>query len=146
MHLNCVDGTAAPLGALHLQGNPGGRAHLACKNCRRDNKKVSDLWRSRRWTPSLTDGVHSQCDDQRPCRRCVVRGDECVHVARRPKHVKVRCQRCREANKRCEDVRPCYYCSTLGEACVDLPRKGKGRGMRVKAVSTSYVATTCVVT
>jgi len=84
---------------------------LACKSCRLDNKK---------------------CEDQRPCKRCVQRGEECIHVARRPKLVKVRCQSCREAKKRCENTRPCYHCSTHGEVCVDPPRKGKGHGMRVK--------------
>ena len=44
MHLNCVDGTTLPLAAFHLQGNSSGlgRAQSACKNCRRDNKKVSN--------------------------------------------------------------------------------------------------------
>ncbi|KAH9995377.1 hypothetical protein BJV74DRAFT_330599 [Russula compacta] len=111
MHLNCVDGATMPLTALHWQGKSGGRAQLACKNCRRDNKK---------------------CEDQRPCRRCVMRSDECVHVVRRPKLVKVRCQSCRGANRRCEEARPCYHCSTRGEVCIDPPRKGRGQGMRVK--------------
>ncbi|KAF8479795.1 hypothetical protein DFH94DRAFT_631579, partial [Russula ochroleuca] len=117
MHLNCVDGTTPPLAAtLHLReaggGGGGGRAQLACKSCYRGNKK---------------------CEDQRPCRRCVLHGDECIPVVRRLHRVKVRCRSCREAHRRCEDARPCYYCSAGGEACVDLPRKGRGHGLRVKA-------------
>ncbi|KAI0295942.1 hypothetical protein BC826DRAFT_255142 [Russula brevipes] len=111
MHLNCVDGIARLIAAPNMQVKSGGRAQLACKNCRRDNKK---------------------CEDQRPCRRCVLRGDDCIHVVRRPKLVKVRCQPCRDANRRCEDTRPCYCCSVREEVCVDPPRKGTGHGMRVK--------------
>ncbi|KAI0272490.1 hypothetical protein BC834DRAFT_856998 [Gloeopeniophorella convolvens] len=114
LRLECADDPlpAKSPTALHLQDKPSERAKLACKNCRRDNKK---------------------CEDQRPCGRCVLRGDECIHVARGPKLVKVRCQFCREANRRCEDVRPCRYCAARGGECVDPPRKGKGHGTRVKA-------------
>jgi len=112
MHLNCVEGTTLPLTTLHSRGEAGGQTQLACKSCHRGNKK---------------------CEDQRPCRRCVQHGYECIPVVRRPKRVKVRCQSCREGHRRCEDARPCYYCSTSGEVCIDLPRKGRGHGMRVKA-------------
>ncbi|KAI9454439.1 hypothetical protein F5148DRAFT_427603 [Russula earlei] len=112
IHLNCADSTSLPVTTYHLQGPSGRRARSACKKCRQDNKK---------------------CEDQRPCERCVLRGDECIHVTRQPKLVKIRCQSCRAAKRRCEDARPCCHCSTRGEACVDPPRKGKGHGMRVKA-------------
>jgi len=111
MHLNCVHGATFPLTTLQLRGKFGKRAKLACKNCRRDNKK---------------------CEDQRPCKRCVLRGDECIHVARGPKLVKVRCQPCREANRRCEDARPCQSCTTHGELCINPPKKGRVNGTRVK--------------
>ncbi|PPQ67879.1 hypothetical protein CVT25_010318 [Psilocybe cyanescens] len=91
----------------------GDRAKLACSSCRRDNKK---------------------CDDQRPCSRCVVRGEECIHVGRGPKLVKLRCEGCRDTKKRCEDTRPCRYCIESFKQCVIVPRKGRGHGTRVKAV------------
>ncbi|KAA1470226.1 hypothetical protein DENSPDRAFT_678259 [Dentipellis sp. KUC8613] len=101
--------TAAGRGA---PGRPSERAKLACRSCRRDNKK---------------------CEDQRPCGRCMARNEECVHVGRGPKLVKVRCQFCREGNRRCEDARPCKFCVERGGECIDPPRKGKGHGTRVKA-------------
>lgn len=141
MHLNCVHGATLPLTTLQPRGKSGKRAKLACKNCRRDNKKVSgqraDANEGR--ALSLTDALRSQCEDQRPCRRCVLRRDECIHVARRPKLVKVRCQPCRETNRRCEDARPCQSCSTHGEMCINPPKKGRVNGTRVKVVSMSYV-------
>ncbi|KAF8553595.1 hypothetical protein OG21DRAFT_1214318 [Imleria badia] len=88
------------------------RAKLACQNCRRDNKK---------------------CDDQRPCSRCVARGEECVHVGRGPKLVKLRCEGCRQENRKCEDARPCKQCIEQGRECVSVQRKGRGHGTRVKA-------------
>ncbi|TFK64098.1 hypothetical protein BDN72DRAFT_285337 [Pluteus cervinus] len=94
----------------------GERAKLACTNCRRDNKK---------------------CDDQRPCPRCVARGEECVHVGRGPKLVKLRCEACRKDNKRCEEVKPCGYCVEQKVECVTQPRKGRGHGTRVKAACMS---------
>jgi hypothetical protein len=56
MHLNCVDGTTSPLAALHVPGNFGGRVQLACKNCRRDNKKVEYPWNNGRLIDPITDG------------------------------------------------------------------------------------------
>ncbi|KAF8906248.1 hypothetical protein CPB84DRAFT_1770349 [Gymnopilus junonius] len=94
----------------------GDRAKLACSSCRRDNKK---------------------CDDQRPCSRCIARGDECIHIARGPKLVKLRCEGCRIDNKRCEDSRPCKYCIDSSKQCVIVPRKGRGHGTRVKAACMS---------
>ncbi|KAJ8586689.1 hypothetical protein M405DRAFT_343696 [Rhizopogon salebrosus TDB-379] len=88
------------------------RAKLACQNCRRDNKK---------------------CDDQRPCPRCVARGEECVHLGKGPKLVKLRCEGCRQDNKKCEDARPCRQCVEHGRDCVSVQRKGRGHGTRVKA-------------
>ncbi|KAI0061006.1 hypothetical protein BV25DRAFT_823473 [Artomyces pyxidatus] len=119
LHLACADDAMAPkrLGrAKSAQDLKGERAKLACKSCRRDNKK---------------------CEDQRPCGRCVMRGEECVHVARGPKLVKARCQMCRETNRRCEDPRPCKYCVERACECIDPPRKGKGHGTRVKAACTN---------
>ncbi|KDR80688.1 hypothetical protein GALMADRAFT_241076 [Galerina marginata CBS 339.88] len=94
----------------------GDRAKLACSSCRRDNKK---------------------CDDQRPCSRCIARGEECIHVSRGPKLVKLRCEGCRDDNKRCEDSRPCRYCLESCKQCIIVPRKGRGHGTRVKAACTS---------
>lgn len=114
--------------------NGSDRAKLACQNCRRDNKKVfftSSVSNSSQ-IPILP-SVH-QCDDQRPCSRCIARSEECVHVARGPKLVKLRCEGCRQDNKRCEDARPCAHCLELGRECVSVPRKGRGHGTRVKAV------------
>ncbi|KAG2051029.1 hypothetical protein BDR06DRAFT_610249 [Suillus hirtellus] len=88
------------------------RAKLACQNCRRDNKK---------------------CDDQRPCTRCIARGEECVHVGKGPKLVKLRCEGCRQENKKCEDARPCRQCVECGKECISVQRKGRGHGTRVKA-------------
>lgn len=96
----------------HGKNQGSDRAKLACKNCRRDNKK---------------------CDDQRPCSRCVSRSEECVHIGRRPKLVKLRCEGCRESGKRCEEARPCQFCVESGKDCVTAPRKGRGHGTRVKA-------------
>lgn len=79
-----------------------------------------------------------QCDDQRPCSRCIARSEECVHVGRGPKLVKLRCEGCREDNKRCEDPRPCKYCVESNKPCVLVPRKGRGHGTRVKAVSSIW--------
>ncbi|PPQ76252.1 hypothetical protein CVT26_008287, partial [Gymnopilus dilepis] len=101
----------------------GERAKLACSSCRRDNKK---------------------CDDQRPCSRCVARGEECIHIARGPKLVKLRCEGCRADNKRCEDSRPCKYCVESSKQCIVVPRKGRGHGTRVKAVSPSYASISLV--
>ena len=86
----------------------------------------------------LTRGIFlfSQCDDQRPCSRCVVRGEECVHVGRGPKLVKLRCEGCRQENRKCEDARPCKQCIEQGRECVSVQRKGRGHGTRVKAVSS----------
>ncbi|KAI0042192.1 hypothetical protein FA95DRAFT_609027 [Auriscalpium vulgare] len=115
MQLACEDDSAQPK-RLSRTKSPQNvkteRAKLACKACRRDNKK---------------------CEDERPCGRCIVRGEDCVHVARGPKLVKARCQACRDLNKRCEDVRPCRFCVERQCDCVDPPRKGKGHGTRVKA-------------
>lgn len=88
------------------------RAKLACTSCRRDNKK---------------------CDDQRPCARCIARGEECIHVGRSPKLVKLRCEGCRQDGKRCEDARPCSFCVQNKRECITHPRKGRGHGNRVKA-------------
>ncbi|KZT21591.1 hypothetical protein NEOLEDRAFT_1121035 [Neolentinus lepideus HHB14362 ss-1] len=89
------------------------RAKLACLSCRRDNKK---------------------CDDDRPCRRCVARGQDCIHVEKGPKQVKARCNGCRQDSRKCEDVRPCKNCVYKGIECTDTPRKGRGHGIRTKAV------------
>jgi hypothetical protein len=140
MHLNCVEGTTLSLTtALHLRGEAGGQTQLACKSCHRGNKKVSNFIGPVGDEPHhrQAEFIH-QCEDQRPCRRCVQHGYECIPVIRRPKRVRVRCQSCREGHRRCEDARPCYYCSTDGEVCIDLPRKGRGHGMRVKAVSMGF--------
>ncbi|KAM6497112.1 hypothetical protein JOM56_007585 [Amanita muscaria] len=102
----------------HGKNQGSDRAKLACKNCRRDNKK---------------------CDDQRPCSRCVSRSEECVHIGRRPKLVKLRCEGCRESGKRCEEARPCQFCVESGKDCVTAPRKGRGHGTRVKAVRIIHV-------
>ena len=75
-----------------------------------------------------------KCDDHRPCSRCVARSEECVHVSRGPKLVKLRCEGCREDNKRCEESRPCKYCVENLKECIVVPRKGRGHGTRVKAV------------
>ena len=84
-----------------------------------------------------------QCDDQRPCSRCVSRSEECVHVGRSPKLVKLRCEGCRENGKRCEENRPCRFCVELGKDCVTAPRKGRGHGTRVKAVRIFYLVDDC---
>ena len=76
-----------------------------------------------------------QCDDHRPCSRCVARGEDCIHVSRGPKLVKLRCEGCREDNKRCEESRPCKYCVEDEKECIVVPRKGRGHGTRVKSVS-----------
>lgn len=106
---------AEPPPALLLRGphrSKPDRAKLACQNCRRDNKK---------------------CDDQRPCSRCIARGEECVHVGKGPKLVKLRCEGCRQDNKKCEDARPCRQCVECGKECINVQRKGRGHGTRVKA-------------
>ncbi|KAF8075108.1 hypothetical protein FPV67DRAFT_1409225, partial [Lyophyllum atratum] len=120
MNLDCVeeatshvlrqDSPVTP--ARAMRANPTDRAKLACTNCRRDNKK---------------------CEDQRPCSRCVARGEQCVHVGRGPKLVKLRCEVCRQDSKRCEDARPCRYCVENNKQCITQPRKGRGHGTRVKA-------------
>jgi hypothetical protein len=112
------------------------RVKLACQNCRRDNKKVRLLELS-----SPLSNENYQCDDQRPCSRCVTRGEDCVHVGRGPKLVKLRCEGCRQNNKRCEDARPCEACVQSGIDCVTQPRKGRGHGTRVKAacINCRYV-------
>ncbi|KAF8202299.1 hypothetical protein BJ912DRAFT_944416 [Pholiota molesta] len=74
------------------------------------------------------------CDDQRPCSRCIARSEECVHLPRGPKLIKLRCEGCRMDNKRCEETRPCGYCSDAGKICVTAARKGRGHGTRVKTV------------
>ncbi|KAH7926046.1 hypothetical protein BV22DRAFT_1009933, partial [Leucogyrophana mollusca] len=122
MQLECTEEQMAPI--MRSDSSPPviprsnrsktDRAKLACQNCRRDNKK---------------------CDDQRPCSRCVARGEDCVHVGRGPKLVKLRCEACRTENRRCEDARPCKQCLDQGKECVSVQRKGRGHGTRVKAVS-----------
>ncbi|TFK48558.1 hypothetical protein OE88DRAFT_541761 [Heliocybe sulcata] len=91
------------------------RVKLACLSCRRDNKK---------------------CDDERPCRRCVARDQDCIHVGNDGKQAKPRCNGCRQDNRKCEDARPCKRCVCKGIECVDAPRKGRGYGIRVKAACT----------
>ena len=83
--------------------------------------------------------MNDQCDDQRPCSRCIARSEECIHVARGPKLVKLRCEGCRADNKRCEDSRPCKFCVEGGKECIAVPRKGRGHGTRVKAVSGLFL-------
>ncbi|KAI0311481.1 hypothetical protein OF83DRAFT_1150782 [Amylostereum chailletii] len=118
--IECADEPTVGAGnPFHSQGSPFSppdRVKLACKNCRRDNKK---------------------CEDHRPCGRCVLRGEECIRVGRGPKVVKVRCQFCRETNKKCEDARPCKHCVEMKHECFDPPRKGRGHGTRVKAACVS---------
>ncbi|KAL4062594.1 hypothetical protein J3A83DRAFT_4310514 [Scleroderma citrinum] len=125
MHLECADEQNAPVvrseGAppvLVLRSNrrKSERAKLACLSCRRDNKK---------------------CDNQRPCSRCVARGEECVHVGRGPKLVKLRCENCRQENRKCEDARPCRECTEQGKDCVNVQRRSRGHGTRVKAACTN---------
>ncbi|KAF9224030.1 hypothetical protein BS17DRAFT_92266 [Gyrodon lividus] len=119
-HLECAEGQivpvmrsdAAPPVLVLRNRQKSERAKLACQNCRRDNKK---------------------CDDQRPCSRCVARGEGCVHVGRGPKLVKLRCEGCRQENRKCEDARPCKQCVEQNKECVNLQRKGRGHGTRVKA-------------
>lgn len=84
----------------------------------------------------LIQGTSIKCDDQRPCSRCVARSEECVHVGRGPKLVKLRCEGCRQDNRKCEDARPCRHCTEQGRECVSVQRKGRGHGTRVKAVRT----------
>jgi len=76
-----------------------------------------------------------QCEDQRPCARCITRGENCIHVNRGPKLVKLRCEWCRKENKKCEDIRPCRFCVEEGQECINAIRKGRGHGTRVMAVS-----------
>ncbi|TFL05225.1 hypothetical protein BDV98DRAFT_288831 [Pterulicium gracile] len=110
--------------------NVSTRAKLACQGCRRDNKKVRAISAVR------TGLAVFACDDKRPCSRCVARNEECVHVERGPKLVKVRCGNCRTYNKRCQDSRPCDYCTENGMQCVDISRKDRGLGTRVKTACT----------
>lgn len=113
-------------------GVQGDRAKLACRACRRDNKKVCGniVPISNQTTISL-----SQCGDVRPCQRCQLRHEDCIHVDKGPKVVHLRCENCRNDNKRCEDVRPCSSCLEEGKDCIQLGRRGRGHGTRVKAVS-----------
>lgn len=92
------------------------RAKTACNACRHDNKK---------------------CSNNRPCDRCVQRGEKCLEFVRKPDEpgrVKMRCKACRRDNKKCAEMekRPCQHCVTIGEACEEVPRKGRGSGSRVK--------------
>ncbi|EIM86804.1 uncharacterized protein STEHIDRAFT_147278 [Stereum hirsutum FP-91666 SS1] len=117
LQLYCTDELHPPASPLDVtsgasQSSSPERAKLACRSCRRDNKK---------------------CDNGRPCGRCVARNEECVKVGRGPKQVKVRCQGCRETNQRCEDERPCRFCVATRVECFDPPRKGTGHGVRVKS-------------
>lgn len=140
MKLECVEESTGPpmrqdsstrvaARAQRLKAND--RAKLACQACRRDNKKVYLF---------VSSGVQSlklhwiKCEDQRPCARCITRGEECVHVSRGPKLVKLRCEWCRKENKKCEDNRPCWYCVDAGQQCINVVRKGRGHGTRVMAV------------
>jgi hypothetical protein len=107
------------------------RAKLACQSCRRDNKKV--IWKYYTFSKYIC-RLSAQCEDSRPCSRCVSRGEECIHVGRGPKQVKLRCEACRKGNKRCEDARPCSFCVQQNIECINLARKGRGHGTRVKAV------------
>lgn len=78
------------------------RAKLACEGCRRCvvpddvarcctahmillGAKSASVFRD-----------NKKCEDRRPCARCVQRREECVHVERGPKEVKIRCSKCRE--------------------------------------------------
>jgi len=79
-----------------------------------------------------------QCEDQRPCGRCIARGEECIHVNRGPKLVKLRCEWCRKENKKCEDNRPCRFCVEEGQECINAVRRGRGHGTRVMAVSSHF--------
>jgi len=142
MHLECADEQSAP--AVRSEGAPpvivlrsnrrkSERAKLACLSCRRDNKKVG-------FCLSFVSCTHTgQCDNQRPCSRCLGRGEECVHVGRGPKLVKLRCEHCRQENRKCEDSRPCRECIEQGKECVNLQRRSRGHGTRVKAVSRSVL-------
>jgi hypothetical protein len=115
------------------RANGTDRAKLACTNCRRDNKKVGNVFHLSHLGRSEPSAC--QCDDQRPCARCVARSEECIHVGRGPKLVKLRCESCRQDNKRCEDARPCKFCVEGQKQCITQPRRGRGHGTRVKAVS-----------
>jgi hypothetical protein len=74
-----------------------------------------------------------------------VRSEECIHVTRGPKLVKLRCEGCREDNKKCEELRPCKYCLDIKKECVNVPRKGRGHGTRVKFVSWARCYFHCLV-
>lgn len=82
----------------------------------------------------------TQCEDQRPCARCITRSEECIHMNRGPKLVKLRCECCRKDNKKCEDTRPCKHCIEQNVECVNATRKGRGHGTRVMAVSQHFHA------
>ena len=90
-----------------IRSKPSERAKLACLACRR--------WVYHRFPyvriiliPFMCFSAmlfnlirdNKKCDDQRPCARCKTRSEECIHVARRPKVVKLRCQACREENRK----------------------------------------------
>lgn len=55
--------------------------------------------------------------------------------------MKLRCEGCREENKRCEETRPCRYCVDNDKECIVVPRKGRGHGTRVKAVNIVFIYT-----
>jgi hypothetical protein len=82
-----------------------------------------------------------QCDDQRPCARCVARSEMCVPLpARARKNTTTRCEGCRKGNFRCDDVRPCPNCVSAGIECVNPARKGPGCGTRVRAVRVLFAS------
>ena len=143
MRLDCVEESATPamrqdpstrVAARTQRSKANDRAKLACQACRRDNKKVSA-----HRVQEIQIFKWIQCEDQRPCARCITRGEECIHVSRGPKLVKLRCEGCRNQNKKCEDNRPCRFCVEDGHECVNAVRKGRGHGTRVMAVSFNLI-------
>ena len=48
-------------------------------------------------------------------------------MTRGPKLVKLRCEGCREDNKKCEESKPCKYCLESVRECVNVPRRGRAR-------------------
>ena len=63
---------------------------------------------------------------------------DCVQAEPEPKSGKLRCEACRQNNKKCGDDRPCRYCREADLECVENGRRKGGPGVRMKRVRVFF--------
>lgn len=113
-----------------------------CQACRIYNRKVKCF--SSAYSPvKISDSLHQQCEDRRPCIRCVEEGVECIDLARKGgpgSRIRRACTNCRFvyppeihslaavssalyrlAKSQCDNNRPCKNCERRKLDCGKAP-------------------------